>query len=117
MRGIAPLHEARAAGVEVLLASDNCRDAFYPHGDYDLMDVYRFAVLAGRLDAGSWLSSITTIPARICGQATEISPGASADFIHYDATDIDDIISRPRVARTVWRQGRPLSADPEGETK
>lgn len=39
-RGITTLHEARAAGCEVVLASDNTRDQFYAYGDLDMLEVF-----------------------------------------------------------------------------
>lgn len=110
LRGIAPLIEARAAGVDVVIASDNCRDAFYPHGDYDLMDAFRAAVLAGHLDADAWLDAITALPARI-GGGRGLSDGGPADFVWYDADDADDLVARPRAARRVWRGGRTLQEE------
>jgi len=109
LRGLAPLHEARAAGVDVLFASDNVRDGFYPHGDYDPLDPYRTAVLSGHLDPADWLGSITHGAASWCGASADVAEGRIADFIWFDVTDMDDLISRPRAAREVWRQGRSIS--------
>ena len=55
-RGVAPVLEARKAGVEVLLGVDNCRDAFYPFGDYDPLAILRLAVLACHVDPRDWLA-------------------------------------------------------------
>ena len=40
-RGVTLLHEFRAAGVPVAIASDNTRDPFYAYGDLDGMEVLR----------------------------------------------------------------------------
>jgi cytosine deaminase len=40
-RGVTALHELRAAGVNVMIASDNTRDPFYAYGDLDMMEVWR----------------------------------------------------------------------------
>jgi cytosine/creatinine deaminase len=40
---VAPLHEFKAAGIPVMVASDNTRDPFYAYGDLDLLEVYREA--------------------------------------------------------------------------
>ncbi len=111
LRGLAPLHEARAQGVEILFASDNVRDAFYPHGDYDMTGILRSATLAAQLDPGAWVDSVTA--SRWCGAEHRLAPGAPADFIWHDATDLDDLIARPRARRQVWRAGRPLAGDSE----
>jgi cytosine deaminase len=111
LRGLAPLQEARAAGVEVLLASDNVRDAFYPYGDYDVMALFRTATLAAQLQPERWLAAVTDDAARWCGTAFAVEEGGTADFIWYDAADLDDLVARPRARRQVWRGGRPLAGE------
>ena len=113
-RGIAPLQEARAAGAPVILASDNCRDAFYPWGDYDLWDVFRAAVPWAHLDPAAWLGAITDAPARLFDAAPGLVEGAAADFILFEADGIDDAVSRPLCKRQVWRRGALLTPDPGG---
>ena len=110
-RGIAPLHEARAAGVSVILASDNCRDAFYPWGDYDLWDVFRSAVPWAQLDPAHWIGAITDAPAALFDAAPGIAKGANADFIHFEADGIDDAVSQPLCKRQVWRSGTVVPPD------
>ncbi|MCY4229341.1 MAG: amidohydrolase family protein [Alphaproteobacteria bacterium] len=105
LRGLAPLHEARAAGMEVMLASDNCRDAFYPWGDYDLWDIFRLAAVSAHLDPASWLDAVTDTPAALFGALPGLVEGAVADFILFDAEDADDAVSRARCSRQVWRHG------------
>lgn len=108
-RGVAPLLEARKAGVEVMLGVDNCRDAFYPFGDYDPLAILHLAVLACHVDPREWLDSITTLPAAHCGlPATPIAVGKAADFIWFDAADMNDLVSRPGAERIVYRGGRKL---------
>lgn len=113
LRGMAPLKEARAAGMEVMIASDNVGDAFYPYGDYDPLSVLRLAVPAAHLDPEAWLDSIASTPARWCGSgaATPIATGMPADFIRHAAADMNDLTSRPRSERTVYRSGAPLPAN------
>ena len=113
LRGLAPLQEARAAGVDVMIASDNVRDGFYPYGDYDLIDIFRLAVVAGHLGPDDWLDATTDIPARWIGRARDLAEGASADFIRCDASDLSDVICRTRTRREVWRGGAILP-DPPG---
>ena len=113
-RGIAPLQEARAAGVPVILASDNCRDAFYPWGDYDLWDVFRAAAPWAHLEPATWLSTITDAPAKLFDAAPDLVEGAAADFILFEADGIDDAVSRPLCRRQVWRSGTLLTPIPGG---
>ncbi|HWK68197.1 MAG TPA: amidohydrolase family protein [Rhizobiaceae bacterium] len=108
-RGIAPIKEARAAGMTVMLGVDNCRDAFYPYGDYDPLAVLRLAAVAAHLEPAEWLDAITDLPAACCGApARRIAVGEVADFIWFDASDLSDLVSRPAAARTVFRAGRPI---------
>jgi cytosine deaminase len=113
LRGLAPAHEARAAGVEVAVATDNVRDAFYPWGAYDPIAAWRLAVLAAHLDPADWLDAITGAPARALGLAApRIEVGGPADFLLIDADGPDDLVSRPGARAQVWRGGRPLDAAP-----
>lgn len=114
-RGIAPLAEARAAGMTVMLASDNVADAFYPYGDYDPLSVLRLAVPACHLEPVDWLEAIAGTPARWVagGQGPSLAAGEAANFIWHDAADLGDLIARPRAGRVVYRDGSPLSAEAE----
>lgn len=114
LRGLAPLHEARAAGIGVMLGSDNVRDAFYPYGDYDLFSVFRTAVLSAHLEPEAWIGAISSTPAGWAGQDMALQEGGPADFIRIRAADLDDAVSRPGAAREVWRDGRVL-ADYQGD--
>lgn len=110
LRGVAPLKEARRAGMDAMLGSDNVRDAFYPYGDYDPLSVLRLAVPVCHLEPGEWLDSITTLPARFVGsdRVQTLIEGGRANFIWHDATDINDLISRPQAHRTIWRDGKQI---------
>ncbi len=52
-RGIAPLHELRAAGIPIALASDNTRDQFYAYGDLDMLEVFSQVGTGGSFCGGS----------------------------------------------------------------
>lgn len=116
LRGLAPLHEARAAGMPVMFGSDNVRDGFYPLGDYDLFEVLRAAVPSGHLDPAAWLDAITAIPAAWMGRDLALREGGPADFIRIHATDLDDAVSRPRARREVWRGGHIITAEENDAT-
>ncbi|SMC82995.1 amidohydrolase family protein [Primorskyibacter flagellatus] len=116
LRGIAPLQEARAAGMPVMIASDNVQDGFFPFGDHDLWDVYRLAVLAGHLPHADWLDAITSTPAHWMGQDTTICEGGPASFIRFESPSLIDALSRPSAVRQVWRDGQILLHDEGVET-
>jgi cytosine deaminase len=109
--GLAPMHEARAAGIEVLVALDNVRDAFYPYGDYDLLDAWRLAVLNAHLDPADWIEAVTEAPRRALGLPPgRIEEGGPADFLLLEAAEVAAMIDHARLRPVVWRRGRPLDA-------
>lgn len=110
-RGLAPLHELRAAGVDVLLGADNVADPFFRGGCYDALDVLRLASVAAHLDPAEWLGAITTGPARAMGlPEPRIAVDAPADFILVDGADLEDALRNPRAARTIFRDGVAISS-------
>src|SRR5690606_17306995 len=105
LRGVAPLKEARRAGMDAMLGSDNVRDAFYPYGDYDPLAILRLAAPVCHLEPDEWLDSITTLPARLIRseRVQALSAGGAANFIRHDAEDLNHLLSRPQDLRRVWR--------------
>ena len=61
-RGLTPLRALSAAGVRVVVGTDNVRDAFCPVGRHDPLRALELAVLSAQLDPplGRWLCAITT---------------------------------------------------------
>lgn len=108
LRGLAPLQEASAAGVSVMLGSDNVQDCFFPYGDYDLIDVLRNGILMGHLVPERWLDAISARPAGWMGHDLAIEKGGPASFIHFDEAALNDVVSRPGLQRHVWRNGTIL---------
>ena len=111
-RGVTLLHEMRAAGVEVAVASDNTRDPFYAYGDLDLVEVLREAVRTLQLDhpIGHWADVVAAAPARIIGRPDRgrIAEGGPADLVLFRARDWSEFLSRPQTDRTVLRDGRAI---------
>jgi cytosine deaminase len=106
-RGLAPLQEARAAGLPICLATDNVRDPFYPNGAYDPLHVLRTAALAAHLAPAEWLDTLVAAPARAMGlPVPTLEPRAPADILLIAARDWDEAISDPRVPVRVLRGGR-----------
>jgi cytosine/creatinine deaminase len=118
LRGIAPVGELRAAGVNVAFASDNVRDAFYPYGDFDMLEVMRQAQFLGQLesDPAGWAAAAHANAARAMGleQTGTIRAGGPADAILFEARDWANLFSGTAVARCVLREGRPLGFDASG---
>lgn len=68
-RGLTRLHELHAAGVPVLVGSDNVGDAFCPTGQHDPRAALHLGMLAAHLDPpmGRWLPAITTDASQALG--------------------------------------------------
>ena len=111
-RGVTALHELRAAGVPVCVASDNTRDPFYAYGELDLTEVFREATRIGHLDhpVGTWSQAVTMTPADVMGLADRgrIASGTAADLILYRARDWSELLARPQADRAVLRDGRAI---------
>ncbi len=111
LRGIAPLHELEAAGVPVMVASDNTRDPFYPHGDLDMLEVFREATRLLHLDhdGTDWARAVASTPADLMGldRHGRIAAGESADLILFRARTWTELFARPQADRTVLVGGRP----------
>jgi cytosine deaminase len=112
-RGVTVLHELRAAGIPVAIASDNCRDPFYAYGDLDGLEVFTQSARIGHLDRpyGTWTQTITTTPADLMGLPTagRIGPGLPADLVLFKARTFNELLSRPQSDRGVVRQGQAVT--------
>jgi cytosine deaminase len=109
-RGVTALHELRAAGVNVMIASDNTRDPFYAYGDLDMMEVWREGVRILHLDFphAGWASTVFDAPAKALGlDAGRIRVGASADLMLTNARSFTELFARPQSDRVILRAGRP----------
>jgi cytosine/creatinine deaminase len=115
-RGLTLLRELKSAGINVALASDNCRDPYHPFGDLDLLEVYAGGVKIGHLDneMGEWAPAVTTIPSSIIGvtRSGTFRPGVHADFQIFRGRSFSELIARRQSDRLVIRDGelvdRPL---------
>ena len=80
-RGLTRLHELRAAGVNLVLGTDNVRDAFFPLGRHDPIQSLALAVAAAHLDPpfGPHLQMITTAARTALGLPQVTVDGAGPD--------------------------------------
>ena len=113
-RGVTLVHELRAAGVRVSVASDNTRDPFYAYGDLDMVEVWREATRIMHLDHpfADWPRAFSATPAEAMGMPGRgvIRPGAPADLLLFTARFMTELLSRPQSDRVVLRNGRVLDA-------
>ena len=110
-RGVTLLHEMRARGIDVSVASDNCRDPFYAYGDHDLIEVYREATRIAHLDhpVGDWPAVVAARPGAVAGFAAgRIREGAPADLLLFRARTFNELLARPQADRIVLRAGRAI---------
>jgi cytosine/creatinine deaminase len=111
-RGVTLLHEMRARGIGVAVASDNCRDPFYGYGDHDMLEVFREAARIAHLDrpVGSWPTAVTRTPAAIMGPGSrgQLGVGAPADLVLFNARSYSELLSRPQSDRLVLRAGKAI---------
>jgi len=111
-RGVTALHELKAAGVPVMIASDNTRDPFYAYGDLDLVEVLREGTRILQLDHSGtdWAKAIAATPADLMGLPAHgrLSPGLPADLILTRARDWTEFLARPQADRTVVVGGRAI---------
>ena len=110
-RGVTLLHEMRARGINVCVASDNTRDPFYAYGDLDMHEVYRMATRIIHFDhpVGTWPATILTNPAKAMGiDAGQFVVGAPADMVLFKGRSWTELLSRPESDRTVIRDGRVI---------
>lgn len=111
-RGVTLLHEMRARGIAVAVASDNTRDPFYAYGDLDMLEVFREATRIAHFDHSDrpWLTLLGASPASIMGlpQAGRIVVGGPADFVVIRARTLNELLSRPWSDRLVVVNGKAI---------
>jgi cytosine deaminase len=111
-RGVTLVHELRAAGVPVAIASDNTRDPFYAYGDLDMLEVLREGARILHFDhpqeeAWGWAAATSFTPAQIAGftHRATIEVGRPADLLLFRARNWTELLARPQSDRVVLRGG------------
>lgn len=111
-RGVTALHELKAAGVPVMVASDNTRDPFYAYGDLDLVETLREGTRILQLDHSDrdWARAVAATPAEVMGLASagRLAVGGPADLILTRARDWTEFFARPQADRTILVNGRAI---------
>ena len=114
-RGVTLVHEMKAHGIKVAIASDNTRDPFYAYGDLDMLEVLRLGTRILHLDhpVGDWPAAVSATPAEIMGLAGfgKLRTGAPADFIIFRGRSWTELLSRPESDRIVVRNGQKIARD------
>lgn len=95
-RGLTQLHELAARGVDIVIGTDNVRDAFCPVGRHDPVHSLALAVLAGHLDPpfARHLPTITTTARRAMGLPPLHVDGADiADLLSFELSSLSDLVA------------------------
>jgi cytosine deaminase len=115
-RGVAPLHELEAAGVPVMVASDNTRDPFYAYGDLDMLEVFREATRILHLDHSDrpWARLLSVTPSHIMrlSHHGQIGVGQRADLVLTRARTFAELNARPQSDRAVLVGGLAVETMP-----
>jgi cytosine deaminase len=112
-RGVTPVKDLLARGVNVSAASDNVHDPFNPFGGYDLLQIANLnahvAHMSGEAELYASLRMVTANPARALGlDSRGIVPGAQADLVVTDARSVLDTVICPPARLATFKAGRLL---------
>lgn len=115
-RGVTLLHEMKARGINVCVASDNTRDPFYAYGDLDMIEVYRMATRTVHFDhpVADWPKTVLANPARAMGldeSHGRLVEGGPADFVICEGRSWTEVLSRPESGRIVIRDGAVIDRE------
>ncbi len=112
LRGLAPIHELQEGGVTVAIGGDNVADPWFPGGNFDPVELWRFAVPVTHLHPWDLrgLTPFTSAPAQVLGLAWDgvLRHGCPADLILTEASSWQALLSTPQRLR-ILRDGRWLS--------
>ena len=107
-RPLAPIRLLQQAGVPVALGGDNVQDPWYPGGDFDPIELLRFAVPVAQLAPWQRLGLVpfTSAAARLMGLPWDgvLRLGSPADLVVLGASSWSDLLARPP-QRRVLRDG------------
>lgn len=110
-RGLTPVKRLRDAGVNVVAATNNVRNAFTPVGSANLLLMGYLLTVGAHMgterERREVLDMLTVDPARLlrlppCGPAA----GRQADLVVWDATRLDDLVAAQAAAWVIVKRGR-----------
>lgn len=112
-RGVTPVKELLAYGVNVCAASDNVHDPFNPFGTYDLLQIANLNAhvthMTGADELYACVDLVTRHPARAFGEASgAIVAGAVADLVVVDARRVLDAVVSPPARLGTFKAGKPV---------
>ncbi len=112
-RGVTAAQELLAAGIPVAIGGDNCRDAWFPFGDHDMVDTVQQSVRVFQLDApvAQAVAMAGPIPSAIVDEPRVgwIEVGAAARLILFKARTLNELMCRAQADRIVLNNGRRVT--------
>jgi len=112
-RGVTVAHELMAAGIPVAIGGDNCRDAWFPFGDHDMVDTVKQSVRVFQIDnpIAQAVAMAGPIPSAIVERPDIgwIDEGVLARFILFGARTLNELMCRPQADRIVIDRGRRVT--------
>lgn len=112
-RGVTAAQEIRAAGLPLAIGGDNCRDAWFPYGDHDMLDTLKQAIRVFQADeplTGS-LAMASRVPADLIGRPDlgRIGAGFPANLVIFAARSLNALLCRDQADRIVLSRGRRVT--------
>jgi cytosine/creatinine deaminase len=112
-RGVTAANEIRAAGLPLAIGGDNCRDAWFPYGDHDMLDTLKQAIRVFQADeplTGS-LAMASRVPADLIGRPDlgRVGVGLPAHLVIFQARSLNVVLARDQADRVVLHHGRRVT--------
>ena len=112
-RGVTAANEIRAAGLPLAIGGDNCRDAWFPYGDHDMLDTLKQAIRVFQADeplTGA-LAMASRVPADLIGRPDlgRIGVGLPANLVIFQARSLNVVLARDQADRIVLNHGRQVT--------
>jgi cytosine deaminase len=108
-RGVTLAAELHHAGLPIAVAGDNCRDAWFPFGDHDMLETVQLAVRVFQFDnpIADAIAMAGPIPSDIIGGGTlgRIVEAGPANLLLLSARTLNEAICRPQADRITIRNG------------
>ena len=113
-RGVTAAQEIMAAGLPLAIGGDNCRDAWFPYGDHDMLDTLKQAIRVFQTDAPltGAPDMATRTPADLIGRPDlgRIGVGLPAKLIIFSARSLNTLMCRDQADRIVLNNGVQVTA-------
>lgn len=108
-RGVTAAKEILGAGLPLAIGGDNCRDAWFPYGDHDMLDTLKQAIRVFQADEPLTGAPelATRTPADLIGRPDlgRIGVGLPANLVIFTAKSVNTLLCRDQADRIVLSGG------------